>query len=46
MFANITMNYNNINEYLELMISNPNLLGSSYLNQEVVIDYFYFNSIL
>lgn len=46
MFANVTMDYNNINDYLNLMASNQKLIGSSYLNQEVTVDYFYFSNIL
>ncbi|BDV03667.1 MAG: hypothetical protein HPPSJP_3880 [Candidatus Hepatoplasma scabrum] len=46
MFANITMSYNNVQDYINLLLQNPDLVGSSYLNQSVKIDYLYFDNIL
>ncbi|CRX36976.1 / / hypothetical protein / 458386:459498 Reverse [Candidatus Hepatoplasma crinochetorum] len=46
MFSNISMHYNNFQEYINLLLNNNALIGSSYIGQEVKIDYFYFSNIL
>lgn len=46
MFSDVSMSYNNFQQYLDLLSNNPLLLGSHYLDQGVKINYLYFDNIL